>query len=107
VKLWLDDVRPAPTGWTRVRWPSEAIELLAMGCVAEVSLDHDLGDDQRGTGYDVLLWIERAVAQDSLDPPRIHLHTANPAALDRMRRAVQQIDRLAQGGVERGCDVAG
>ena len=23
----------------------------------EISLDHDLGDDERGTGYDVVLWI--------------------------------------------------
>ncbi|HHQ4547340.1 MULTISPECIES: cyclic-phosphate processing receiver domain-containing protein [Aeromonas] len=25
--------------------------------VTEISLDHDLGDDDRGTGYDVILWI--------------------------------------------------
>jgi hypothetical protein len=29
--------------------------------VQELSLDHDLGDDARGTGYDVILWIEEAV----------------------------------------------
>ena len=28
------------------------------------ALDHDLGDDQRGTGYDVILWIENAVATE-------------------------------------------
>ncbi|MGL1250664.1 cyclic-phosphate processing receiver domain-containing protein [Vibrio parahaemolyticus] len=26
-----------------------------------MSLDHDLGDDEHGTGYDVVLWIEEAV----------------------------------------------
>lgn len=40
-----------------MRWPDEAIELLKSGEVRKLSLDHDLGDDERGTGYDVLLWI--------------------------------------------------
>ena len=39
----------------------QAIELLKTGNVTEISLDHDLGDDDRGTGYDVVLWIEEAV----------------------------------------------
>jgi len=60
IKVWLDDVRPAPDGWNTVRWPQDAIELLARGNVSRISLDHDLGDDARGTGYDVLLWIEQA-----------------------------------------------
>ncbi len=51
-----------PEGWTRVYWPSEAIELLQTGQVTELSLDHDLGDDARGTGYDVVLWVEEQVA---------------------------------------------
>ena len=34
-------------------WPDEAIELLKTGKVSELSLDHDLGDDIRGTRYDV------------------------------------------------------
>ena len=46
----------------RVYWPDEAIALLESGAVEELSLDHDLGDDERGTGYDVVLWIEEAVA---------------------------------------------
>lgn len=43
-------------------WPCEAIRLLEAGLVEELSLDHDLGDDDRGTGYDVILWIEAAVS---------------------------------------------
>ena len=38
------------------------IALLEAGNVTEISLDHDLGDDDRGTGYDVILWIEQALA---------------------------------------------
>ena len=61
-KIWLDDERPAPDGWILARWPQEAISWLASGDVTHISLDHDLGDDSRGTGYDVILWIEEAVA---------------------------------------------
>jgi hypothetical protein len=62
MKVYLDDERTTPEGWTRVYWPSEAIELLQTGQVTELSLDHDLGNDARGTGYDVVLWVEEQVA---------------------------------------------
>jgi len=61
MKVWLDDERPAPSGWKHVYWPEEAIRLLRSGRVDEISLDHDLGDDRHGTGNDVVLWIEEAV----------------------------------------------
>jgi hypothetical protein len=53
LKVFLDDARAAPPGWAGVCWPSEVIQLLETGHVTEISLDHDLGDDARGTGYDV------------------------------------------------------
>ena len=74
MNVFLDDERPTPEGWVRVYWPDEAITLLQTGEVTEISLDHDLGDDQRGTGYDVILWIEEAVRLRSFIPPRIHVH---------------------------------
>lgn len=60
MKVYLDDERQAPEGWIRVYWPDEAIELLKKGNVTKISLDHDLGDDDKGTGYDVILWLEKA-----------------------------------------------
>jgi hypothetical protein len=59
MRLFLDDERPPPEGWVRVRWPEEVIEILKTGKVIELSLDHGLGDDAHGTGYDVILWIEQ------------------------------------------------
>lgn len=50
MKVFLDDERRTPEGWVRVYWPDEAIALLQTGQVTEISLDHDLGDDARGTG---------------------------------------------------------
>ena len=55
MKIFLDDERPTPNGWIGLRWPEEVIELLTTKNVTEISLDHDLGDDAHGTGYDVLL----------------------------------------------------
>lgn len=54
--VFLDDIRETPEGWTRVYWPEEAIALLETGEVDIISLDHDLGEDERN-GYDVLLWM--------------------------------------------------
>ena len=95
MRVFLDDERPTPDGWVRVYWPAEAIALLQSGAISEISLDHDLGDDQRGTGYDVVLWIEEAVALRSFVPPRITVHSANPSAREKMLAGIRAIERLA------------
>ena len=92
MKVFLDDERATPDGWVRVYWPGEAIALLQTGQVNEISLDHDLGDDDRGTGYDVLLWIEEAMRLQGFVPPRMHVHSANPAARVRMLAAMASIE---------------
>ncbi len=43
MKLWLDDVRPAPDGWVHAKTTSEACDVMLAGQVEEASLDHDLG----------------------------------------------------------------
>ncbi|WP_369915187.1 cyclic-phosphate processing receiver domain-containing protein [Xanthomonas sp. NCPPB 3005] len=93
MRIYLDDERPTPPGWTRVYWPDEAIALLEQGRVLEISLDHDLGDDQRGTGYDVVAWIEEAVVTRGFVPPAIRVHSANPAARKRMEAGIAAIHR--------------
>jgi len=95
MKVYLDDERIAPDGWVQVRWPDEVIKLLQTGEVTRLSLDHDLGDDQRGTGYDVLLWLEQEVSNNGFLPPEITIHTANPAARERMLAAVSSIRKLS------------
>jgi hypothetical protein len=95
MKVFLDDERATPDGWVRVYWPDEAIRLLKTGAVDEISLDHDLGDDARGTGYDVILWMEEAVALQGFTPPKIRVHSANSSARDKMLAGVQAIMVLA------------
>ncbi len=93
IKLYLDDEREAPEGWIRVYWPDEAIEILKTGNVERISLDHDLGDDLHGTGYDVLLWIEEQVIINKFQPPKIKIHTANSSAREKMEAGVRSIKK--------------
>ena len=92
MKVFLDDERSTPEGWVRVYWPDEAIALLQTGEVTEISLDHDLGDDARGTGYDVVLWVEEAVHLQGFVPPRMHVHSANSPARVRMLAGIAAIE---------------
>ncbi|MCK8500670.1 MULTISPECIES: cyclic-phosphate processing receiver domain-containing protein [Myxococcus] len=96
MRVYLDDERPTPEGWVAVRWPEEAIALLQGGQVVELSLDHDLGDDEHGTGYDVLLWLEEAVATRGFVPPRVRVHSANSSARQKMELAIVRIERFAR-----------
>jgi hypothetical protein len=100
VKVWLDDLRPAPRGWRRARTPEEAIQLLRKGRVDEISLDHDLGifcGGREATGYDVLTWIETEVAHGRLKPPEVmRIHSANAGAYRRMELAIESIQRLVR-----------
>lgn len=95
MKVFLNDVRETPLGWVRAYWPDEVVSLLEAGDVEEISLDHDLGDDERGTGYDVIVWIEEAVALRGFKPPRIVVHSANSAAHARMNAGMLAIYLLA------------
>ncbi len=96
MKVYLDDERATPEGWTRAFWPDEVVRWLETGQVTHLSLDHDLGDDERGTGYDVVLWLEEAVAVRGFQPPITTVHSANTAARLRMEAGIRSIERLAR-----------
>ncbi len=101
MRVYLDDERATPDGWVRTFWPDEVIALLETGQVLELSLDHDLGDDERGTGYDVVLWIEEAVALNGFVPPKIAVHSANSSARDKMLAGIRSIEQRARVNVQR------
>lgn len=89
MKLWLDDMRPAPGGWIAVASYEQAEAFIEehLEQITEVSLDHDLnsthsaGDYSDGkTGFDVLkLLLARGFAG------RIELHSMNAAGIQRMQ----------------------
>lgn len=96
MRLWLDDIRPAPPGWEWARSAARAIKLLAAGGVVEISLDHDLGSDFEppvATGYDVAAWIEEQAHAGTLAPLRWAVHSANPVGAARIRQAMENADR--------------
>lgn len=95
MKVFLDDVRVTPDGWVRTYWPDEVIALLQTGEVTDLSLDHDLGDDERGTGYTALVWLEEQVVIHGMTPPRLTIHSANPPARRKMEAAIASIERHA------------
>ncbi len=95
MKIYLDDVRPTPAGWIGARWPEEVIEHLKTGKVDEISLDHDLGEDEGRTGYQVVTWIEEQVALHGFVPPaKIHVHSANSVGRQRMEAGIRKIREL-------------
>lgn len=102
VHVWLDDLRPAPVGWKHVYTAPEAIAALAAGGVEEISLDHDLGEDEgAGTGYDVAVWIENGAADGTLSKLTWSIHSANPVGRARMTAALESADRLWDRAEER------
>ena len=89
----MDDERATPPGWVRTYWPDEVITLLKTGDVVEVSLDHDLGDDLRGTSYSLLLWLEEQVVLHGMRLPILRVHSANSSARLKMEAAIATIYR--------------
>lgn len=88
MKLWIDDIRPAPTGYMLCKSVNEAIkfcnqmltshnELL----IEEINLDHDAGDYAKDGGdYSRFLsWLEEKYIIDGWKINTIfHIHSMNP-----------------------------
>lgn len=112
IKLWLDDMRPAPEGWEWARTVEEAQAILLSMPVEEASLDHDLGAcpacmngltqeqwlvatdysqmpncDHFGTGYTLVCWMEE---RDIWPRQKPLVHSRNPAGASRMRAAINR-----------------
>jgi len=72
VNLWIDDLRPAPEGWSWAKSSQVAIDLLGCHHYDAVSFDHDLGGDD--TTRSVVLWM----CEHEIWPTVVYVHTANP-----------------------------
>ena len=90
LRVWLDDSRPAPTGWMHLRSVRAVQELLKADVVREMSLDHDLGwcadciregahlrktgrrhCPHMPTGYDLCVWMADTGTWPAV-PPAVH-----------------------------------
>jgi hypothetical protein len=110
MKLWLDDLRPAPDGWTHVKTVAQAKAALATGEVDIASLDHDLGlGDVDGSDPRALLLratelfgasarveengstLVRWMAETGHWPRhKPHVHSANPVGAAYMREMIER-----------------
>lgn len=95
MKVFLDDWREAPEGWVRTHTVAGTMHLLQNEDVSHLSLDHDLGLEADGTGYDVLERLEELVYHGKVTMPMIYIHTDNPGAAHKMRQATHKIAALA------------
>lgn len=97
MKLWVDDVRPAPEGYVwcqtvnqakvEIRY-AEGMEFLGKRIEIElIDIDHDAGDcAQYGGDYIKLLdWLE----ETGRNYP-IRIHSMNPVGVENMRRIIQR-----------------
>lgn len=76
LRLWVDDLRPAPDGWIWSKTSRNTIDTLMLSApdgVAEMSLDHDLGGDD--TTRPIVLWL---CENPDHWPMVVHVHSANP-----------------------------
>lgn len=106
VKLWLDDVRPAPDEtWVVARSVEEARDILSVRFVEIASLDHDMGEcdecaavfPPRGyplvtdtcrhkmTGYDFVMWMAETGKWPASKPA---VHSVNPVGRQRMEAVI-------------------
>ena len=76
IRLFLDDTRPTPEGWTLARTVTEAKELLQNNTVSAISLDHDLGNED---GMQLVDWMLRS----NNVPAEIIIHSWNPIGIMR------------------------
>ena len=100
-KFWIDDIRPAPPGWTHIHSVNEFIELWKKDPnldleIDTISLDHDAGDYFKfGGDYIRCLDYMTSVFETRSDDIwnygiKYHLHSANPVGVANMRRIIQR-----------------
>ena len=98
MKLWIDDVRPAPEGYRWCKTVNSAIQFIetheALYCNGDVKetielidLDHDAGDYvcNGGDYIRILDWLEFT----NRNYP-IRIHSMNPVGRENMRRIIQK-----------------
>ena len=92
MKLWVDDVRPAPVGYwlaKSVREAKLAIQIVENGSkfIELIDIDHDAGDFAHDGGDFIKLldWME----ETGRNYP-IRIHSMNPVGRENMRRIIQR-----------------
>lgn len=100
MKIWVDDIRPAPNGYTLCKSVNDAINIILYSewfsktypnsknsIITLIDVDHDAGDEVcNGGDYIKLLdWLEET---DRNYP--IKIHSMNPVGIENMRRIIKR-----------------
>jgi hypothetical protein len=101
MNIYLDDERKTPDGFVRCYWPEEVKKLVLENEVDTVSLDHDLGNDEIGTGYTFVKWLEEYSYNnpDFKLPNKIIVHSQNPVGAKKMRATIERIYYRKEKGI--------
>ncbi len=75
MKLYVDDVRPAPAGWRLARTVEQAVHLLETESVEELSLDYVIGVYPENNFSPVARHVARMPADRR--PKTVYLHTSS------------------------------
>lgn len=95
MNIYLDDIREPPLfdrdinsstynehmNWRVFRTASECIEFINenLNSITLISFDHDLGNDENGTGYDVAKYLEKLAFEGKIEKEfDYRIHSANP-----------------------------
>ena len=91
MKIWLDDLRPAPQGFIWCRSVNEAKKVIAESETSQtvelIDCDHDLGD-YAADGGDGIRRLDWLLERGTLYP--IALHTMNPVGRENMQRMLKR-----------------
>jgi hypothetical protein len=99
MKLWIDDVRPAPNGYFHCKSVNKAKRIIEIysswvdwdnnivDCIELIDIDHDAGSyaSDGGDYIKLLDWLE----ETGRNYP-IHIHSQNPVGVENMRRIIQK-----------------
>ena len=97
MKIFLDDIRDCPDGYTLCRTAKQAIKKIRIfrSILTEISFDHDLGGEL--TGYDVACSIEKLAAEGKLLViPEWKIHSANPVGRKNITMAMLSAERFVK-----------
>lgn len=95
MKLWVDDIRPAPEGWCQAHSVNAAKEMILANYpdIDGISLDHDSSIyNQFGGDYiNILKWLEEEEHKKNkkIVTFPIHIHSMNSVGVENMRNIIQ------------------
>lgn len=88
MKLWIDDVRPAPEGYVWIKSVNDTIKFINANIndIELIDIDHDAGDYEFDGG-DYIHILDYLEAMKLSYP--IHIHSMNVVGVRNMRRIIE------------------